>query len=174
MRDRRVVITGSPGSGKTATGNTIFGRRVFTFSIIPNNVAMSCGSTNEEFGDPRWFLVVDTPSPLTPAHRDQCMTLCAPGPHAFLLTLRAGRFTAEDKAEIQRLELLFGEEMYNYTIVLFTHSDSIEANGKTLQDHIENANPDLKNLLEKCGQRYHTFDSRNHSDRKQGHCSELC
>lgn len=54
--------------------------------------------------------------------------------------------------------------MYDHTIVLFTHRDNIEEAGENLQ---ENANPYLKNLLDKCGQRHHIFDNKNKGDKKQ-------
>ncbi|XP_061115213.1 GTPase IMAP family member 7-like [Conger conger] len=167
MEGLRVVIAGPTGSGKSAAGNAIFGRSVFTSAAGSCTVTQACESAEEEVEDVGKLLIVDTPSPLSPGQRRRCLQLCAPGPHAFLLTLRVGRYDEEDRNQVESLEKVFGEAMYNFTTVLFTHRDNMEMTGERLQDHIENANPHLKSLLEKCGQRYHVFDNRKKDDRKQ-------
>lgn len=61
-----------------------------------------------------------------------------PGPNAILLCLKMGRFTAEDESLFQECLVCFGKEMFDFTIVVFTHEDiwvdNIKHSGK-IPDH---------------------------------------
>ncbi|XP_067113738.1 GTPase IMAP family member 9-like [Osmerus mordax] len=81
----------------------------------------------------------------------------SPGPHAFLLVLRVGRFTREEKAVVVRLQKWFGNQMFSHTVILFTHGDDLDQ-GMDIWEHI-NANSDLRELVELCRKRVHVVDN---------------
>ncbi|KAL0151833.1 hypothetical protein M9458_052834 [Cirrhinus mrigala] len=94
---------------------------------------------------------------------DRCIEKFLPGPHAFLLLIKVGRFTEEEKNTVKWIQENFGEEASRYTIILFTHADQLR--GKPLNVYI-NESRDLQALVDKCGGRYHPFineDKMNYS-----------
>lgn len=88
------------------------------------------------------------------------VSLCPPGPDAFLLVIDADLPFREKymKPLEQRLELLT-EKVWSYTIVLFTGRDSLI----NIEEHIQSQGEPLQTLLKKCGNRYHVFNANKHS-----------
>ncbi|KAL7845304.1 hypothetical protein AOLI_G00234960 [Acnodon oligacanthus] len=82
------------------------------------------------------------------AGRDQCISLSAPGPHVFLLVVRVGRFTDQEKNAVKWIQENFGEEALKFTMVLFT--DGLHPTEKE-------KDTELQNLMEKCRAGYHVF-----------------
>ncbi len=96
---------------------------------------------------------------------EQCIYLSAPGPHVFLLVLRLGvKFTEEEKNAVKWIQKNFGEDASKYTIVLFTHADTLK--GKPVELYI-NKSKDLLQLIQTCYGRYHSFNNENRVDRDQ-------
>lgn len=94
----------------------------------------------------------------------RCVSLTAPGPHAFLLVVPIGRYT-ENEA-VCELVKIFGEEaVRRHTLVLFTRGDDLE--GKAISDFLQEAPPALQALIEWCGGRYHVFNNKDPSDSGQ-------
>lgn len=85
-----------------------------------------------------------------------CISLSAPGPHAFLVVLQLGRFTQEEKESIRMIQTTFGEDATDYTMVLFTHGDQLR--NQTIEDYISR-NADLSAFIRKCHNRYHVFNN---------------
>lgn len=85
-----------------------------------------------------------------------CISLSAPGPHAFLVVFQLGRFTQEEKETIKMIQNTFGEDAAKYTMVLFTHGDQL--NKQTIEGYISES-PDLKAIIRKCYDRYHVFNN---------------
>ena len=61
--------------------------------------------------------------------------------------------------------MLFGDDVWRYTIVLFTRGDWL--GDTTAEERIESEGEDLKWLVEKCGNRYHVFNNKNRDDDTQ-------
>ncbi|KAI4795636.1 hypothetical protein KUCAC02_029749 [Chaenocephalus aceratus] len=87
----------------------------------------------------------------------------SPGPHVFLIVIRLGRFTDEEKQTVQKIQEIFGEEADRYSMVLFTHRDQLE--DQTIEVLLKESE-DLQELVGKCNGQYHVFNNKE-KDRSQ-------
>lgn len=94
----------------------------------------------------------------------KCIEVSVPGPHAFLLVVRLGRFTPEESNAVEWIQKNFGEKASNFTILLFTGGDQLE--NKTIDEFI-NESEELEKLKENCKGRYHVFNNKNTENRQQ-------
>jgi len=95
--------------------------------------------------------------------------MTSPGPHAFVLVVQAGRITTEERDTIDHFVQHFGDGMYSHLIVLFTRKDDLEKDGKTIDDYVRTVPQELANILQKCKNRYVSFDNTaiNQSEKDQ-------
>lgn len=116
---------------------------------------------------PDWFWPSCPPEELA-SHLSSCMDLCAPGPHAFLLCVPVtlpGRSNLHDLGSIKNS---FGSDaILKHTLVLFTHSDMLK--DENVEGYIAAKRPELLELVEKCGDRYHVLKQ----GRNKGNIEEL-
>ncbi|KAM9200149.1 GTPase IMAP family member 1-like [Mergus octosetaceus] len=164
--EMRLILAGKAGGGKSATGNTLLGERVFESKLSTQPVTVSCAKAQGHW-DGEDFTVVDTADIFNPGGDSsevcqeiiRCIRLSSPGPHALLLVTQLGRFTQEDEEAVERLQDIFGADVLGHTIIIFTRAEELRE--RSLHDYVScTNNKALHKLIERCGNRYCSVNNR--------------
>ncbi|XP_052407199.1 GTPase IMAP family member 9 isoform X2 [Carassius gibelio] len=159
----RMVLLGQTGSGRSSSGNTILGRSAFWSDVSPLSVTSRCQRSGGVV-DGRSLRLIDTPgffhTCLSPdevrAELSRCVELSAPGPHVFLLVLRAGRVTRESSAALDWVSAAFGPQALRFTTVLITSGDALRDKPA---DVFLKESEELWEFVCSCAGGYHVFDN---------------
>ncbi|XP_076829431.1 GTPase IMAP family member 9-like [Brachyhypopomus gauderio] len=99
----------------------------------------------------------------------QCITECAPGPHALVIVLKVGRYTEHERETVEQITKSFGDDALKYAVVLFTFGEQL-CEGQTIEDFVKK-NTELQDLVNKCGGCVHVVDNKYWNEQQDGYRS---
>lgn len=158
------MLLGYGEAGKSSVGNTTLGKQAFG-SGRTSRCVLKRGDVAR-----RRLSIVDTPGWLkhlpvedTPElHKEELvrsLSLCAPGPVAFILVLRVDCSFQERERKVMEDHLkLLGSTVWDHSMILFTFGDLLGDGG--IEQHIECEGEALQWLVDRCGNRYHVFNNK--------------
>lgn len=177
--DRRVILIGLSGGGRSSAGNTILGSEQFPtgcgFEPVPAEVVSGSAAV-----EGCWITVVDSPGfTARDSDEDQLKKRLEmigeqsdPGPHAVVFVVRIGRMSREDSALLTALRKMFyvddddhhRRHPSNFSMVLFTHGD--ELRGRSIDQMIQ-SNSCVSALVSVSRGRFCVFDNNQKGNREQ-------
>lgn len=175
----QVVVVGGKQSGKTLLINTVLGQA----EPEPGGRTVNCVRREGKVGGRR-LILIDTPGwwrncllSDTAEFKKQKLVLSVlqspPGPHAFILVVDGDAvFTERNRRSVEEHLGLFGENVWEHTIVVFTRMGRLKGKGITGTDKNQKQNNHredeaLRSVMDKCKNRYLIFDKDRMEDPQQ-------
>ncbi|KAM4598317.1 GTPase IMAP family member 8-like [Polymixia lowei] len=157
----KIVLLGGRNSGKSSVGNLILGKEEFVTrerTTCSRRLGVVAGRWVTVVDTPGWwcdFSTQDTPE-LVKREIMSSVPLCLPGPHAFLIVVKASSFFSRKRQRSLEEHLaLLGERVWSRCIVLFTWVDW--PTRTRVEEHVHRGGGALQWLSDKCSQRCHHF-----------------
>ncbi|CAI0625817.1 unnamed protein product [Linum tenue] len=177
QNQKTLVLIGRSGNGKSALGNCILGRNAFPSEASPCGVTLNCALEEGLLPDGGMLRIIDTPghfghslkSDVVDSEIRKCFEMAKDEIHALILVLSVNnRFTKAETEGILALTSIFGWNMYDSLVVVFTGGDDLERDGQTLDDYLGPDPPEsLQVLLHSCDNRFMVFDCNTLDENKR-------
>ncbi|XP_051930090.1 GTPase IMAP family member 8-like [Hippocampus zosterae] len=168
LKELRILILGEKLSGKTTVANCLLRGKVFPAQ--PND---SCMARQGQVAGMQ-VTVVDTPGWYSESECTQQrdreivrgLTLSPQGFDAVLIVISLDfKFDQDNLNALLDHIKLFGDSIWNHTMVLFTNQDTLGA--RSLEVFIEREDRPLRWLADKCGNTYHCLHVTDQTDVSQ-------
>ncbi|CAM4836723.1 unnamed protein product [Rotaria magnacalcarata] len=181
LNEIRMILLGRTGTGKSAFGNTILGQEIFLHESKGDSVTVFCTPGSREYDGKRLFVVdtpgfLDTSVPEAELHTEimkSYQMTAMPGPHVFFIVLDPmARYTPQEYAAFSCHTEIFGSKAVDHTIIIFTNSDRLSQDGKTIEQFLKNlkggSEHPINKLLEQFQRRYLAVNNRGTPEEKNG------
>lgn len=171
-----LVLLGRRKSGKSSAGNMILDREEFQINIKTTKCSAGRGIVS---GRP--VTVVDTPgwSLFCLANPEQVRMEISRSPSlcpvrskvSFLLAVPVDSFREKDRRAVEMYLSILGNDVWRSTVLLFTYGG--ELRGRTVEKHLKEKGEPLQWVLDRCGRRYHVFDTNTGGDTQVNQLLEM-
>ncbi|KAM8844738.1 GTPase IMAP family member 8 isoform 2-T3 [Spinachia spinachia] len=153
----KIILLGGRNCGKSSLGNLILGKVEF----VTQERTSCCRRLGVVAG--RWVTVVDTPGwwcdfssrdtpELVKREIVSSVSLCAPGPHAFLLTIKASSaFSEKRRRAVEEHVALLGEGAWSHCVLVLVSAERCARTGA--EELARRGGEALHWLTGRCGQR---------------------
>ncbi|KAL6460961.1 hypothetical protein MHYP_G00309270 [Metynnis hypsauchen] len=162
VNELRIVLLGKKGLN-SRVGNFILDRAAFDTKAPPPSVEQHSERARGSV-EGRCITLINTPHLFDPSlsedqfteQVEECMSLCAPGPHVIVLVIQPDDFTETDRDRLYHILYSLSDEPHKYTLILTT---------QTLQSGSNDRDSVQEKLIKETIAKY----SNSHIDLKRGY-----